>query len=64
MLCVEDQGEDSENRQNDLEHTVRKPYAKPQITHELVLETRAGSRIGGPTNLFNPADPFSMSPSK
>jgi len=27
----------------------RKPYIKPEITHELELETRAGSPVGIPS---------------
>jgi hypothetical protein len=28
------------------ETNKRKPYSKPEITHELELETRAGSTVG------------------
>ena len=31
----------------------RKPYTKPKIIHELVLETRAGSPLG-PPDLLDP----------
>jgi hypothetical protein len=30
----------------------RKAYARPQIVHELILETRAGSPLGDPLDLF------------
>lgn len=29
-----------------LETTPRKPYTKPEIVHELALESRAGSPLG------------------
>jgi hypothetical protein len=35
----------------------RKPYVKPAITHDLKLETRAGSTVGipvPPEDLFTP----------
>jgi len=35
---------------------TRKPYAKPEIIHELELETRAGSLLGMP----DPFDPLSL----
>jgi len=34
----------------------RKPYTKPEIIHELALETRAGSPLGVP----DPFDPFGL----
>ena len=40
---------------------VRKLYIKPEIIHELKLETRAGSPIGAPP--FDPTNPF-LPPSK
>ena len=36
----------------------RKPYVAPAITHELKLETRAGSPLG----LANPLNPFDPRP--
>lgn len=41
------------NQQPTPTGNVRKPYTAPAITHELLLETRAGSPIG----LFEPFDP-------
>lgn len=38
--------------------STRKPYSKPEITHELNLETRAGSQLG----LGNPLNPFDPRP--
>ena len=35
---------------------TRKPYAKPEIIHELELETRAGSPLGMP----DPLDPLGL----
>ena len=37
----------------------RKPYAKPEIIHELELETRAGSPLA-PPDVFDPLDPFGL----
>ena len=37
----------------DAEVLQRKPYTPPAITHELELETRAGSPLGMP-DLFDP----------
>ena len=36
--------------------THKKPYSKPEIIHELELETRAGSPLGLP----DPLDPFGL----
>lgn len=36
-------------------NTERKPYIKPEVTHELELETRAGSPT---TSDPNPLDPM------
>ena len=38
------------------EKEIRKPYTKPEIIHEIVLETRAGSPVDLPAN-----DPFEIS---
>ena len=38
----------------------RKPYIRPEIIHELELETRAGSPLGLP----DPLDPFGLNPKK
>ena len=38
----------------------RKPYTKPEIIHELELETRAGS----PMMLPDPYDPYNLDPYK
>ncbi len=35
-------------------NTERKPYIKPEIIHELELETRAGSPVGIPPDLIDP----------
>jgi len=35
-------------------NTERKPYIKPEITHELELETRAGSVVTIPPDLIDP----------
>ena len=32
----------------------RKKYSKPEVIHELDLETRAGSPLGNSPNLFDP----------
>jgi hypothetical protein len=34
--------------------TERKPYVKPQVTHELELETRAGSPTTADPNILDP----------
>ena len=39
---------------NNETSTERKPYAKPEITHELELETRAGSPAGVDPNIIDP----------
>jgi hypothetical protein len=41
-----------------------KPYVKPAIIHELVLETRAGCPLNAPGqfNPFNTKDPFNFDP--
>jgi len=40
------------------EETDRKPYKKPEIVHEIDLETRAGSPIPlGPIDPLDPASP-------
>ena len=40
---------------------IRKPYIKPEITHELKLETRAGSPEGMPED---PSVPFPLPPQR
>jgi len=35
----------------DFWEEIRKPYDKPEIVHELELETRAGSPLGFPDEL-------------
>lgn len=37
-----------------MEDTERKPYQKPEIIHELELETRAGSPLSAPEGLDLP----------
>ena len=37
----------------EVQPETRKPYTKPEIIHELELETRAGSPLGMP-DLFDP----------
>ena len=44
----------------EVQPEARKPYAKPEIVHELELETRAGSPLN-PPDLF---DPFGLGPPK
>jgi hypothetical protein len=39
----------------ELQTDLRKPYEKPQIIHELELETRAGSTVE-PDILIDPLD--------
>ena len=46
--------EETESVEVQLE--ARKPYTKPEIIHELELETRAGSPLGIPDLL----DPFGL----
>ena len=46
----------SDNTLIETQLTTRKPYAKPEIIHELELETRAGSPLGIPNP--DPLDPF------
>lgn len=36
-----------------MEDSERKPYHKPEITHELELETRAGSVITSPPEFLD-----------
>ena len=40
----------------EVQPKTRKPYAKPEIIHELELETRAGSPLGIP----DPFDPLGL----
>jgi len=40
----------------EVQSETRKPYAKPEIIHELELETRAGSPLGMP----DPLDPLGL----
>ena len=40
----------------EVQPKTRKPYAKPEIIHELELETRAGSPLGMP----DPFDPLGL----
>jgi len=40
----------------EVQPEARKPYTKPEIIHELELETRAGSPLGMPDLL----DPFGL----
>ena len=49
--------ERSEERESvEVQPEARKPYTKPQIIHELELETRAGSPLGMP----DPLDPLGL----
>lgn len=41
----------SEDKEKDTE---RKPYIKPEIIHELELETRAGTPTGIDPNIIDP----------
>lgn len=41
-----------------LQDRPRKAYSRPEIIHELELETRAGSPLGIP----DPMDPFGLDP--
>ena len=57
---VIDRGEKTMDEQITLaEHDQRKPYNKPEVTHELELETRAGS---GPVGLPDPLNPSGENP--
>ena len=40
----------------EVQPETRKPYAKPEILHELKLETRAGS----PLSIPDPLDPLGL----
>ena len=40
----------------EVQPKTRKPYTKPEIIHELELETRAGSPLGMP----DPFDPLGL----
>ena len=40
----------------EVQPETRKPYVKPEIIHELELETRAGSPLGMP----DPLDPLGL----
>ena len=53
-------GEKIMEKQTSAEEKERKPYSKPQIIHELELETRAGSIII--PGFDNPEDPLGTSP--
>ena len=44
---------EAEGENVEIQPEARKPYAKPEIIHELELETRAGSPLGMP-DLFDP----------
>jgi len=44
---------DAEGEGVEVQPQARKPYSKPEIIHELELETRAGSPLGIP-DLFDP----------
>ena len=48
---IEAEGENVETKPK-----TRKPYTKPEIIHELELETRAGSPLGIP----DPFDPLGL----
>jgi hypothetical protein len=52
-------GEKIMEKQTSAEEKERKPYSKPQIIHELELETRAGSIIPG---IGSPEDPLGTNP--
>ena len=41
---------------------IRKPYIKPEITHELMLETRAGSPLSALPE--DPSVPFPLPPQR
>ena len=43
----------------EVQPETRKPYAKPEIIHELELETLAGSPLGMP-DPFDPFDPLGL----
>jgi hypothetical protein len=40
------------------EDAERKPYTKPQIIHEMDLEIRAGTPLGGVPGGGDPSDPL------
>ena len=44
---------EAEGENVEVQPKARKPYTKPEIIHELELETRAGSPLGMP-DLFDP----------
>jgi hypothetical protein len=52
--CIEAEGEGVE-----VQPGTRKPYAKPEIIHELALETRAGTPL-----VVDPLDPLGLEPKK
>jgi len=41
----------SDIQQDEVQLEKRQPYSKPEIIHELKLETRAGSPLGLPDDL-------------
>ena len=41
---------------------ILKPYQQPAIVHELKLETRAGTPLGGPLGLDPLGDPLGLNP--
>jgi hypothetical protein len=53
-----------EERVQEAPPETRKPYARPAITYELELETRAGCplSIPGQFNPFNLDNPFGIDP--
>lgn len=55
---IEAEGEGVEVKPNNNKMARRKPYVKPEIIHELELETRAGSPLGMP----DPFDPLGLEP--
>ena len=58
---MSDMQEKSTTAVSDTEATSVTPrrYAKPQVIHELKLETRAGSPLG-PLGRLNPSDPMGV----
>jgi len=47
---------EAEEENIEVQPKTRKPYTKPEIIHELELETRAGSPLGMP----DPFDPLGL----
>jgi len=61
MTCKQEQEQTRSSSQGQASQPeARKPYARPEIIHELALETRAGSPLGVP----DPFDPFGLDAEK